>query len=747
MTQARTAAVKRFSILLSALVLVSVPAAGRAQEQAAQAHIEKGLAAASAGDTMLAFAELEKARDVAPRMGDVHYHIGRLYTRKASAVETDFRDRLKAEEALLRALEISPSDPRYLLELAQLRMKQHMKVDAGRLFDRALNEAEKLGDPEILAELYFRLGYIKELWYRTLEHRRFNPMFRGSPQDQLSPLAYYGGMGLQGPTRYGNDYLDSSTPIEGSGQIAKEEMIERYRAALRYDPKHVGASIRLMGQLLDEYRLSEYVGIARRLVAAHTERPMPYLYLGLGLHTAGREDAAAQAFENGLKRLPDDERAEIESLEQVMRRTDAQTYLALDDDSRSSFNERYWGLSDPLYLTEANERWLEHLSRVAYADLRFSAPEAGLRGWETDQGIIYVRYGPPESIATFAAEAHRQANNPFATGRHSIIWSYGADGPVLIFRQMPGYMNARFAGDYKFIAENVRYIQPSVYNNIPSIPRLLDLPIQIARFRGATPEEVAVEVHAAVPLEDLARGIDLETGEFEIGLFLLDPHGDEVLRRVSTEVVEYKSAEVDEYKSWRLILPPSEPLVCAVETRDAVSWRAASARERIDVEAFPADSFAVSDILVADFVKPLVEEPRKRADYEVWPNAALEFRSGEPIHIYYEMYGLERDAEGFASFDVSIQVRVKRLKRGAGFSALLGLLADAWGFSIVGDDRLELRYSRQIKMDGRDRVTEYLSLDPQEVPAGDYEIRLRIWDGLGERMARRLRSFEVVNEE
>jgi hypothetical protein len=125
----------------------------------------------------------------------------------------------------------------------------------------------------------------------------------------------------------------------------------------------------------------------------------------------------------------------------------------------------------------------------------------------------------------------------------------------------------------------------------------------------------------------------------------------------------------------------------------------------------------------------------------------MQFQSGDPVHIYYEIYGLERDPENFASYDVSIQVRVKRLKRSGGVMALLGLLADAWGFSIVGDDRLELRYSRQVEMEGRDRVTEFLSLDPQEVPDGEYEIRLRIWDNIGERMARRLRAFEVANEE
>jgi GWxTD domain-containing protein len=734
------------TFLLSASVFVSAQAVW-AQEQVAREHIEQGLAFASGGDTVLAFAELEKARDADPDLAETYYYIGRLYTERASAVETDFRDRLKAEEALLEALRLSPSEPRYLLELARLRMKQHMKIDAGRLFNRALEEAEERGDPQVLADVHFYLGYIKELWYRALEYRRFTPMHRGPPQDNVLSAGIYGSVGTDGPVRYGNEYMRAAPAIEGSGQIAKEEMIENYRAALRYDPGHVGAAIRLMGQLLDEYRLGEYLAVGRRLQAANPERPMPYLYLGLGLHVAGREEQALESFEAGLARLPDEERAEIESIAEVIRREDAELYSDLEEERRQDYEERYWSLMDPLYLTDANERRLEHMSRVAYADLRFSAPEAGLRGWETDQGIIYVRYGPPLSIASFGASPYSQGN-PYAVGRRSIIWSYGQDGPVFIFRQMPGYMNARFAGDYKFIADNYRYLQPSTYDNIPSIAEMFELPVQLARFRGETTDQIALEIHAALPLEQMSRDLDLERGEFETGMFLINDRGEKVIERTGSEVLTYaESPELNENRSWRVTLPPSGTMVAAVETRDAVTWRAAAARDTFTAEPFGDDSLMISDILVADYVKPLVEEPRSRSDFEIWANAAMKFQSGDPVHIYYEIYGLDQDSEGFASYEVSIQVRVKKLKRGGGISALLGLLADAWGFSIVGDDRLELRYSRQVDMDGRDRVTEFLSLDPQEVPDGEYEIRLRIWDNIGEEMGRQLRVFEVVNEE
>jgi GWxTD domain-containing protein len=727
-------------ILLSALVLVSSQAEA-AQENVARRHIQRSLTLASAGDTLQAFAELEAAIKAAPKLADTHYYLGRLYTDRASSVETDFKDRLKAEESLLEALRLSPSDPRYLLELARLRLKQHMKVDAGRLFGRALSEAEKRGDPNVLADIHFNLGYLKELEFQSVRHRRLPPIMRGPPRAEITAPV--------DPriARYGNEYIGESATVSDAGQMPKEEMFEHYRAALRYNPTHIGASVRLMGQLLDEYRLGEYLSLARQLRLANPERPEPHLYYGLGMHYAGREDEAAEAFGDGLARLPDESRTGIESVAEVMRRRDAQEYLAMDAEERDEFNDRYWLFSDPLYLTEANERRLEHVARAAYADLRFAAPESGLRGWQTDQGVIFMRYGPPLSIASFAA-ATTDYGNPYAVGRRSIIWSYGTSGPVFIFRQMPGYLGAQFAGDYKFIANEYRYHQPAKYDNIPSIPEMLELPVQIARFRGATEDEIAVEVHAALPLSDLAENLDMAKGDFETGLFILNSAGDKIVSQVESQVLTYaESEETNEYRSWRLVLPSSGMLIAAVEARDQVTWRAAASRETFTPSRYPADSLALSDILVADAIWPRIEEPASRADYEIMPNAALEFRSGEPIHIYYEVYGLNEDAEDFASYDVSIQVRVKSLEHGGGIGALIGAIADSWGFTILGDDRIELRFSREVKMEGRDRVTEYLSLDPQDVPAGEYEIRLRVWDRLGEQMARQLRVFEVSGKE
>ncbi len=54
----------------------------------------------------------------------------------------------------------------------------------------------------------------------------------------------------------------------------------------------------------------------------------------------------------------------------------------------------WWRSQDPLPATLENERLLEHLERVAYAEAHFAYPER-LTGFD-DRGDVYVRYGKPD---------------------------------------------------------------------------------------------------------------------------------------------------------------------------------------------------------------------------------------------------------------------------------------------------------------------------------------------------------------
>ena len=62
---------------------------------------------------------------------------------------------------------------------------------------------------------------------------------------------------------------------------------------------------------------------------------------------------------------------------------------------RDSFIEDFWRRRDPTPDTAENEYKEEHYRRIAYANEHFAA---GMPGWRTDRGRIYIMYGKPDSI-------------------------------------------------------------------------------------------------------------------------------------------------------------------------------------------------------------------------------------------------------------------------------------------------------------------------------------------------------------
>jgi GWxTD domain-containing protein len=61
---------------------------------------------------------------------------------------------------------------------------------------------------------------------------------------------------------------------------------------------------------------------------------------------------------------------------------------------RDTFIETFWQRRDPTPDTAENEYKEEHYRRIAYANEHFAA---GIPGWRTDRGRIYIMYGKPDS--------------------------------------------------------------------------------------------------------------------------------------------------------------------------------------------------------------------------------------------------------------------------------------------------------------------------------------------------------------
>jgi len=66
-----------------------------------------------------------------------------------------------------------------------------------------------------------------------------------------------------------------------------------------------------------------------------------------------------------------------------------------NDEERDQFIEAFWQRRDPTPDTPENEYKDDYYARIAYANEHFSA---GVPGWRTDRGRIYIVYGKPDEV-------------------------------------------------------------------------------------------------------------------------------------------------------------------------------------------------------------------------------------------------------------------------------------------------------------------------------------------------------------
>ena len=674
---------------------------------------------ARSGDTTRALQLLERATRVAPRYAPAFYERGVLLSRSARLGLSDMMTRRSAGNQIERALELDPNNPRYLIELGRLRLKTpFLRLDAERLFSRALRAAEKAGKPHELAEVHWELGQIFERRYMTTANRR---MFNGAMTSVSDASA------LGDPAYVRELFTIYTTEVPNSGELDFHKAEEHYRLAIAAEPGHANAVLGLLGLLVDAERLEEMVRVARAARVAGAWSPRIPMALGLALHRLGRDEEAEAVFDSALARLDSAEYHEMTSLELITRKEDRPAVASLGT-TGGEVATTFWQAADPLRLTRVNEARLEFLSRVTHADLRFSAPEFGQLGWKTDRGNIMIRYGPPPRVASFPPEGS-VASGGDQLGRVTTVWWYPETDLRFVFVGPPAMNYARFSGDFRSYAENAAYTAPMILGSGAMPLRIDTVAVQVARFRGEG-DAVDVSVFADVPTRRMLRQVDVSQALLETSLWL----GDGRLRTVSesrdSSVVRADARDGATARAWRRSLRPGE-YHYRVEALQPASARAARGAARFTAEPFPAGALSTSDILVGRrmVLRDGVEAPRSRDDYLIVPNATLTFAPRDTAHLYWENYGVARDSTGSGRIRVELALHLRALERAnVAVIRVIGGVADAVGLTPEGDDRVLLRFDRTVALDSRDRVANYLALDLGDAPFGAYTLELTVTD-------------------
>ena len=180
----------------------------------------------------------------------------------------------------------------------------------------------------------------------------------------------------------------------GVGRVQNSQKAEAaYRRQLNINRHHLGAKFQLAQVLKESGRTDEALVMLKAVVDtpnAHQRRA--FLELTEVYQRARDHDVSEVLLDAFLEGLAPDEQAVYYDLSLVAIGDELTGFEATPDEERIALSEAFWAGRDPAPVTVANERWIEHCRRVAYAREHFGEHAFP---WDT-RGDVYVRYGKPD---------------------------------------------------------------------------------------------------------------------------------------------------------------------------------------------------------------------------------------------------------------------------------------------------------------------------------------------------------------
>jgi len=110
-------------------------------------------------------------------------------------------------------------------------------------------------------------------------------------------------------------------------------------------------------------------------------------------------------------------------------------------EGKQKFISQFWEARDPDPATPGNEFFHEYLQRINYANQHFAA--LGKKGWETDRGRVYLKYGEPSEIERYPNQIDTK---PYE------VWHYNEieGGVIFVFADITNF------SDYQLLHSTAR---------------------------------------------------------------------------------------------------------------------------------------------------------------------------------------------------------------------------------------------------------------------------------------------------
>ncbi|MGE5432043.1 MAG: GWxTD domain-containing protein [Syntrophomonadaceae bacterium] len=547
---------------------------------------------------------------------------------------------------------------------------------------------------------------------------------------------------------------DYSSPLLSYEKFAMEDMQEAeayFKKALSFDPKNQEARLHMAFLYEDANLPDKAIPLLQEMSRIDSMNKDAHLYLGLIYYKTSNIKKSYEEYKKALRLMSYDEEIDFtfNSVKELLEPLLGDEYKKYTSDELKQVIDLYWKVNDPLNLTEYNERLLEHYSRVAYSNLRFTTKSGGIPGWKTDKGEVVMRYGEP--VKRLRYRPHIVGGERMSVKVKTDVWEYSG----LTFGFTDEYMsgNYRFSvpvpgsryipqypGDSQRLMEYLRKVKYEDYTPKYDGPAF-SMPYYVAQFRDMDGErngKTDVYINYALNFPDSVIKNKKFTSAHNYGIFFTDRNYEAQFQKKSSvgalpENRKIKIPFSDEYyvNSVSVTVPPDSGIL-AFEILRSIDNGVASSHKRFKIREFHPGEFAVSDLLLASELSTgaMGNLSLKRRDISILPNPLNTFTKGQNLFLYYEVYNLLMDKDNKTDFEQKITVIKAEDESGIKkiFKAITGIFG-------LGGSKEEVSLTSRYQTSEKDPQM-YIQLDMSEYEAGDYRVQTIIKDNISHKEAR-----------
>jgi GWxTD domain-containing protein len=647
-------------------------------------------------------------------------------TRLARLADTSFRI----------ALEIAPRNVQYNFDYGRfLLASPHATTRSLAMpyLDAAYDALRAGADPGLRANIALEVGRVYWRRYDRLADRRIETTPGIGPRslsDAMCPQARSPGRGCRAGE--GQSLTEIRTTIEATTQPLPRDIngeadfiraADLFREAYAAAPTHAWTFHHVAMMLAERSAWRELEVFAQSHLRQAPWHGNAWMALGLAMQRQGRRADVTAVFDSAFAYLGASERARLDRVQRLLPDESVARLSANTPAQLRQYATLYWQLADPLWSNEANDARAEFFARVAYAELRWTVPELGVRGAESDRGDIHIRYGPPNIRAVFGpmisgASGIVGNENPAAV---STVWIYDSK-LIFMFNGMPTYATASTTRtDAKLVGIIVNR-HPVRWDNLP-VGRIDSLPTHVARFRGGRDSvDVFVATRDTSGVTTATRG----------GVWFVSGSGATVLQ-------DSARIPAGATHAWRSRVAPGDYVV-RVETLGEVEAPSGRSTTVLDAGAnaanFAVRGFGMSDVLVAAAAPPVSNTPARWTDIPIAPSVGA---VRERAVLVWENYDLA-NTSGSATYTVSISLIADRSVLGGIAARITGALANAARID-RRSDRLVMLVDRTVAY--APTLVDQITLELGDTQPGKYTLLVEVTDKGSARTVSRTQRFLI----